>query len=108
MLMLLTNFLLFHRNGFNQDCKLIIFIRICNLHLYALCSPFVKILGARIFLYLICHDFRKIIGRIKIFDECTSDAVAHGVRLLSPHPTALGVPTAAGHGGRGAANGRQY
>jgi hypothetical protein len=25
----------------------------------------------------------------KNFDKCTSDAVAHGVRLLSPHLTAL-------------------
>jgi hypothetical protein len=61
-----------------------------------------------IFLYLICHDFRKIIGRIKIFEKCTSDAVAHGVRLLPPHRTALGVPAAVGHGGRGAAHSRQY
>jgi hypothetical protein len=60
------------------------------------------------FIYLICHDFRKIIGRIKIFDKCTSDAVAHGVRLLPSYRTALGVPTTAGHGGRGSANGRQH
>jgi hypothetical protein len=45
---------------------------------------------------------------MKIFDKCISDAVAHDVRLLPPHRTALGVPTAAGHSGRGAANGRQY
>jgi hypothetical protein len=32
---------------------------------------------------------KKIIGRIKIFEKCTSDAVAHGVRLLPPHRTAL-------------------
>jgi hypothetical protein len=57
------------------------------------------------FLYLICHDFRKIAVRIKIFDKCTSDAVA---RLLLSYRRALGVPTAAGHGGRGAANGRQH
>jgi hypothetical protein len=31
-----------------------------------------------IYIYLICHDFRKINGRIKIFDKCTSGAVAHG------------------------------
>jgi hypothetical protein len=43
----------------------------------------------QIFLYLICHDFRKIIGRIKIFKKCTSDAAAHGVRLLPPHHTTL-------------------
>jgi hypothetical protein len=41
------------------------------------------------FIYLICHDFRKIIGRIKIFDKCTSDAVAHSVRLLPPCRTVL-------------------
>jgi hypothetical protein len=41
------------------------------------------------FLYLICYDFRKIIGRIKIFDKCISDIVAHCVRRLPPHPTAL-------------------
>jgi hypothetical protein len=46
--------------------------------------------SVRIFLYLICHDFRKIIGQINIFDKCIYDAVAHGVRLLPPHPTALG------------------
>jgi hypothetical protein len=39
---------------------------------------------ADFFIYLICCDFRKIIGRIKIFDKCTSDVVAHGVRLLPP------------------------
>jgi hypothetical protein len=52
-----------------------------------------------LYIYIISHDFRKIIGCIKIFDKCTSDVVAHGVRLLPPHRTALGVPTAAGHGG---------
>jgi hypothetical protein len=46
-------------------------------------------------------------GRIKIFEKCTSDAVAYGVRLL-PHHTTLGVPTGAGHDGRGAANSQQY
>jgi hypothetical protein len=61
-----------------------------------------------IFLYLISHDFRKIIGRIKIFDKCTSDVVAHGARILPPHRTTLGVPTAAGHDGKGAANGWQF
>jgi hypothetical protein len=60
------------------------------------------------FLNLICHDFGKIVGRIKIFDKCTSDIVAHDFRLLLPYRRALGVPTAAGHGGRGAANGRQH
>jgi hypothetical protein len=52
-----------------------------------------------IFLYLICHDFQKIIGRIKFFDKCTSDAVAHGVRLLPPHPRRE-VPAAVGSGDR--------
>jgi hypothetical protein len=60
------------------------------------------------FIYLICQDFQKIIGRIKIFDKCTSDAIAHGVRLLPPYRMALGVPTVTGHGGRGAANHREY
>jgi hypothetical protein len=43
----------------------------------------------RIFLYLICHDFRKIIARTKILEKYTSGVVAHGIRLLPPHPTAL-------------------
>jgi hypothetical protein len=47
-------------------------------------------------------------SRIKIFDKCTSHVIAHGVRLLPSYHTALGVPTAAGHGGRGAAKGRQH
>jgi hypothetical protein len=60
----------------------------------------------RNFLYLFCHYFRKIIGQIKIFDKCISDAVAHGVKLLPPYRTTLGVPAAVGYTGRGAANGR--
>jgi hypothetical protein len=50
------------------------------------------------FIYLICHDFRKINGRTKIFEECTSDAVPHGGRILPPHPATF--PAAVGHGGR--------
>jgi hypothetical protein len=58
--------------------------------IYLFISLFEWISGkVRIFLYLICHDFRKIIGRIKIFEKCTSDAAAHGVRLPPPHRTAL-------------------
>jgi hypothetical protein len=61
-------------------------------------------------LYLIFHDFRKIIGRIKIFEKCTSDAVAHSVRLrrriarrlesLPPRATAAGEPPTVGSTGR--------
>jgi hypothetical protein len=40
------------------------------------------------------------------FRQCTSDNVAHDIRLLPPYRTTLGVPAAMGYGGRGAANGR--
>jgi hypothetical protein len=30
------------------------------------------------FIYLICHDFREKNGRTKIFEKCTSGALAYG------------------------------
>jgi hypothetical protein len=54
--------------------------------------------GGEFFIYLICHDFRKIIDRTKILEKYTSGAVAHDAWS----------PAVVRHGGRGAANGRQY
>jgi hypothetical protein len=54
-----------------------------------------------IFLYLIFHDFRKIIGGIKIFDKCTSDAVApRRLESLPPRATAVGEQPTVGSTGR--------
>jgi hypothetical protein len=45
---------------------------------YWLRNPCANELMIFFYIYLICHDFRNINGRIKIFDKCTSCAVAHG------------------------------
>jgi hypothetical protein len=43
------------------------------------------------FLYLFYHDFAKIYGPSQILQKYTSVVVAHGVRDITPWPTAAGV-----------------
>jgi hypothetical protein len=43
------------------------------------------------FLYLFYHDFAKIYGPAQILQKCTSGAVAHGVRDITPRAAALGA-----------------
>jgi hypothetical protein len=44
-----------------------------------------------IFLYIFNHDFAKIYGPPKILQNYTSATVAHGVRDITPRPTAVGA-----------------
>jgi hypothetical protein len=50
-----------------------------------------RVAATTIFLYLIYHDFAKIYGTPQILQKYKSVTVAHGVRDITPRPTAVGA-----------------